>query len=207
MPTPYENMPTPKKQWTHDDIVRVIDDFGMPSEMADIIMTLRYRVRVLSDNDIVFDQDDIRNARIAQAVRVAERYQYLTEGTYLHGDLRTPSLASMFDTIGQMTRCTECQTDAHNALSRFNAVRAHEDDWCEVGEDDCSYLINEKMAIDELIVGLYDHVESEHTPRGYYFGGLEGDASDIGVWQEANLPDGWDGDDIETEESWEAGVS
>jgi len=34
-----------------------------------------------------------------------------------------------------------------------------------------------------IIEELFDHVDEEHTPEGFYFGSIEGDASDFGVFE------------------------
>ncbi len=92
----------------------------------------------------------------------------LKPGTYSHGTLRDEDMRDMFVTVENITRC----------------------EWCD-GEiqllDDLLYESNTLglfvgASISESINYLFDHVDEHHTPDGYYFGSLEGDASDFGVW-------------------------
>ena len=96
----------------------------------------------------------------------------LEPGTYSHGSLTNEDTHDMFDTIAIVTGCNWCIAET-NVLGRNL-------DHAERYPDDERYAED----ISESIGYLFDHVQEHHAPKGFYFGSIEGDASDFGIWKD-----------------------
>ncbi len=92
----------------------------------------------------------------------------LKPGSYSHGTLRDEDMRDMFVTIENITRCEWCDGEIQNL---DDLLADSNERGLFVGAD-----------ISESIAYLFDHVEEHHVPEGHYFGSLEGDGSDFGVW-------------------------
>ena len=165
-------MPT---NYTVKDVDHILNTNHMPSDLVLLIDGLVFRILELSDNRSLFDMDD---ALEGLADRKARR-GVLEEGTYSSGTLRDEDMISMFNVIGGMTKCEVCLKKSHLAWSLDRSANDHEIGCLAVAcvvqdemRDQRSYLIEE----------LFDHVNENHCPPDYYFGSIEGDASDFGVW-------------------------
>jgi len=95
----------------------------------------------------------------------------LDPGTYSHGTLRPEDLLEMFDTIGIIVECQYCRTLADSGLENVHAGTL---EWAN-----------------DVIETLFDHVNLDHTPNGHYFGSIEGDGSDFGIWEFEDTEDEW----------------
>jgi len=98
----------------------------------------------------------------------------LEPGSYSTGTLRDEDMADMFDTIGAITGCAQCRGEAERTLTILNDMGQPGDYWSDLADDSAD--------ISECLVDLFDHVEEAHTPEGYYFGAIEGDGADFGVF-------------------------
>ena len=97
----------------------------------------------------------------------------LEPGSYSTGTLRDEDMADMFDTIGAITGC--------DYLRRY--VSCLEGEIIDRDDTD-SGLVNYDAAeaIGWSLEALFDHVEESHCPEGFYFGSIEGDGADFGIF-------------------------
>jgi hypothetical protein len=84
-------------------------------------------------------------------------------------------MLDMFATIGTITKCDWCVA----TVERAQAIHSNIQDDIHFG---CQRCQRDQEDVQESIEYLFDHVEEHHTPEGFYFGSIEGDASDFGVW-------------------------
>jgi len=158
------------------DIDRILNNNHMPADLVVLVDGLVYRMMSYSENETMFDSTDSLNGLAARKARKG----ILETGTYSSGSLRDEDMMSMFSVIAGMTKCDVCTQKSHLAQSLDKGAHDHEV-WClqlnctmqDEMRDQRSYLIEE----------LFDHVDESHTPEGYYFGSIEGDASDFGIWK------------------------
>jgi len=161
---------------TIKDIDRILNEFGMPQDLAHLLEGMAHRIMVLSDNDILIDESNW----IVGRERRIERRGILHAGSYSTGTMRTEDIITMFETIGQIVNCDDCKLDAHLAHALGTAASEHEES-CHV--DECQGANRWLESRDEMVNDLWDHVNDQHTPNGHYFGAIEGDGADYGIWE------------------------
>ena len=169
-----------KQNITIKDIDRILNEFGMPQDLADLLEGMANRIMSLSDNDILMSEANVIVGREERKVRRG----ILHSGSYSSGTLRGEDIIRMFDTIGQIVNCDDCKLDAHLAQALSVAAHNHESEdgeYCDT--DGCEASSKWRDSRDDMVNDLFDHVQEYHTPEGFYFGSVEGDGADFGVWQ------------------------
>ena len=105
----------------------------------------------------------------------------LDPGSYSTGTLRDEDLVDMFDTIGSIVECSDCRAQAKGIREELEDIEESEKCSCS----SCgSFREGWQEGIGEALAWLFDHVGEIHVPEGFYFGNIEGDGADIGVFEE-----------------------
>ena len=102
----------------------------------------------------------------------------LEAGTYSHATLRDEDMLDMFDTIATLTKCDWCVGE----VQRAQAIESCVSQRCVDSGINCRTCTRNQEDVSEAIAYLFDHVDESHAPAGHYFGSIEGDASDFGIW-------------------------
>lgn len=162
---------------TIKDIDRILNEFGMPQDLADLLEGMAHRIMVLSDNDTLMDKDNVLVGREGRY----KRRGILHAGSYASGSISGEDIITMFETVGAIVNCEDCKLDAHLAHALGTAAHEHEGD-CHL--DDCQAANRWRDSREEMVNDLWQHVNDIHTPNGYYFGlNEEADGSDYGIWK------------------------
>ena len=163
-------------EYTVEVIDKMLNGFGMPTELVNLIDGLVYRVMETSDNEIlVFYGEGSLGAEARK-----QRRGILAQGSYSTGTLRDEDMIDMFNTIGLTTDCDECKDDAHKAWTLDSNASYHEEKCLTSG---CTYSDDARDERSNLLADLFDHVDETHTPPNHRFGSIEGDGADFGVWE------------------------
>ena len=165
-----------KQNVTVSDIDKVLNAFHMPTDMQKMLDGMTYRIMELSDNDTLFDEGDSIRGEQARIMRRG----ILDVGSYSTGTLRDSDMLSMFSVIAGMTKCDTCKRKQHLAWTYGQAGYQHEQQ-CE--DHTCHLQDDARDMRSAIIEELFDHVNDDHTPDHHYFGSIEGDGADFGVWQ------------------------
>ena len=166
-------MPT---EYTVENIDKMLNEFHMPTEIMNLIDGLVHRVMEISDNDtLVYYGEGI----LGGAAR-RDRLNWLTSGSYSSGTLRDEDMITMFGTIGRITKCHTCRDDAHKAWLLDDNASHHEEE-CLMAR--CTFSDDARDERSGILEALFDHVDEIHTPDGHYFGSIEGDGAEFGVWE------------------------
>ena len=164
------------KEYTVERIDKMLNGFGMPTDLVNLIDGLVYRVMEMSDNEIlVFYGEGELGAEARK-----QRRGILAQGSYSTGTLRDEDMIDMFNTIGLTTDCDECKDDAHKAWTLDSNASYHEEKCLTSG---CTYSDDARDQRSEILAELFDHVDETHTPPNHYFGSIEGDGADFGIWE------------------------
>ena len=157
------------------DVDRILNDHHMPSDMVLLIDGLVFRIMELSDNGVLFDAEDALEGLAARK----QRRGILEAGSWSTGTLRDEDMISMFTNIGVYTKCDICQEKAHLAWALDMNAHQHE---MECLRANCTMQDDMRDQRSHIIESLFDHVDESHTPPNHYFGSIEGDGADFGVW-------------------------
>ena len=110
------------REYTVEDIDKMLNGFGMPTELVNLIDGLVHRIQEISDNETLVYYGE----GVLGGVARKNRRGILAQGSYSTGTLRDEDMIIMFQTIGQIVKCDSIIKDAHEAWLLDDNARDNE---------------------------------------------------------------------------------